>query len=116
MSRRARNPIKPRRHPGEAGQMTRKKPVRVPTDEDVIRIFTGQPFKRFLGANLPADANVEGFAAGALAGAKVFIRDAVIEKQHKTTKERPLMSPRGEAALAFVMGLEMDYLLATGEM
>jgi hypothetical protein len=103
--------------------MTRKKIVLVPTDEDLVRIFTAQKFKDFVATNLPRTAvlmadqplAINRFADGALAGARVFIRDAVIETQHKTTKETPLMSPRREAAMTFVMGLQVNYLLATGE-
>jgi hypothetical protein len=37
--------------------MTRRKPPRpIPTDEDLVRIFTGQAFKDVLAANWPKDA------------------------------------------------------------
>jgi hypothetical protein len=98
--------------------MTRKKIVRVPTDEDLVRIFTGEAFKKFVAKEFVAadlTGDVERFAAGALADARVYIRDAVIETRNKTTKERPLMSPRREAAITFITNLQVTYLLATGK-
>jgi len=103
--------------------MTRKKIVRVLTDEDLVRIFTGQAFMDILTANLPRTAvlmadqplAIERFAAATLADARVYVRDSISEKQHKTAEPDTLMSPRREAAIRFVMGLQVNYLLATGE-
>ena len=104
--------------------MTRKKIVSVRTDEELVRIFTGQEFKDIVAANLPHTevlmANqplaIERFAAATLADARVYIRDAVkpAPKQVPDTDE-PLVPPRREAAAAFVMGLQINYLHATGE-
>ena len=102
--------------------MTRKKPRPIPTDEDLVRIFTGQAFKDMVAANWPGDkkdktrakpANVEEFAKGALADARVYIRDAV--KPERKTTGRPMMSPIVEAAINYAMYLQLTYYAATGE-
>lgn len=86
--------------------MTRKKLRPIPTDADLIRIFTGQAFKDFVAANLPEGADVDRFATAALADARVYIRDA---------GSKTLMSPVREATINFAMGLQVTYLLVTGE-
>jgi hypothetical protein len=95
--------------------MTRKKPRPIPADEDLIRDFTGQKFKDFVAKARPG-TDVERFAAGVLADARIYIRYASSGIVHKTTEANPLMSPLREAAINFAMNLQLTYLTVTGEM
>jgi hypothetical protein len=100
--------------------MTRKKPPRrIPTDEDLIRKFTGQAFKDFVAANWPEEkkpprtADIDLFAKLALEDARIYTRDAV--KPARETTGRPLMSPIQEATIDYTMNLQLTYLTATGD-
>jgi hypothetical protein len=42
--------------------MTRKKPVRVPTDDDLVERFTAKAFKDMLAASLPRGTDIERYA------------------------------------------------------
>jgi hypothetical protein len=98
--------------------MTRKKRRPIPTVRELIR---GCPaFKDFVAENWPGKepptpADVKRFAKWALRDARLYIREASSGIAHKTTETKPLMSPLREAAINFVMNLQVTYLLATGE-
>jgi hypothetical protein len=111
-----------RNHVSGDAAMTRKKPRPIPTDDELVRIFTGQKFKDMLAANWPGDKkdttrvkpeDVEAFAKSTLSDARIYVHD-VGKPEPKTTKERPLMSSRREATINFVMNLQMTFLTATG--
>jgi hypothetical protein len=100
--------------------MTRKKPPRrIPTDEDLTRIFEGQAFRDLVAANWPEEkkpptaADIDLFAKLALEDARIYTRDAV--KPEHDRIGRPLMSPIQEATINYTMNLQVTYHTATGD-
>jgi len=93
--------------------MTKKNHLHIPSDEDLVRRFSGQAFNDMVVRHEPK-ADVKLYSAGALADARVYARDIGTAVKHNTTDANPLISPHLEIALAFVMGLQATHLMATG--
>jgi hypothetical protein len=101
--------------------MSTPKNVRhIPTEAELVDRFDIQAIRGMLeehwpGKKRPKRADVEAFAKGALADARVYIRDAVkpVPKQVPDTDE-PLMTPIQEATIGFTRGLQETYLIRTG--
>jgi hypothetical protein len=100
------------RAPAEA-RMTKKKVRHIPSDDDLVRIFTGQAFKDVITANWPGDPadvtrakpeEVAKYAENTLLEARVYARDAV-KPEVKTTADRPQRKPIIEAAISFANGI-----------
>jgi len=102
--------------------MTQKKIRPIPTDDDLVRIFSSQEFKDLVAENWPGNpkdktraspADVDEFAKLALGDARIYIHDAV--KPKRATSGRPVQSPVIESTIDFTRNLQITYYTATGE-
>jgi hypothetical protein len=96
--------------------LTRKKERPIPTDEDLVRDFGGQEFRRFVVENWPGKkpprrADVERYVRFTLMDARLYISDAVKPEQKTTEK---MMSPVREAAATFTRNHQLMFYQVTG--
>jgi hypothetical protein len=104
--------------PRKTPRPSRSKLPPVPTDDALVVAFTAQVFKDAVvaafhnGARRKLRFDVEVFAAGALSAARSYAVEAA-RPARPSTKAYPRKPPRTEAALTFMMHLQLAYADAT---